>query len=829
MSSTDRLRSLSRAFPEALLILSLLAGPVSAGALKGVVTQSDGRPAGAGWRVVVQGVDRIGGGAVLTDEVGRFDLPELADGRVTVSVYAPPDGDELSDPRAGRLVQLVSDRTTDIELRLSPASTAAPTFNFTYYRPEYFSDKSTYASATRVLLPDEGTVSDIDMELAVGGSGTISGQVTAENGGAPIQGLIVAAQSTESGLFSFDRTDENGFYRITGLPAGGMMVNAGVLFGSVWSDVVGEYYDNKTTYDSLAIVTVIEGTDTPNINFTLAPAGSISGRVTAESGGQGLAGVTVRMTHAELPFEANVLTDDNGNYRAGGLKPGPWIVVAADTGNYASEYWNNHLRLSDADPVAVSAGQNTSDIDFALAEAGRISGRVTNERTGRGLPNTTARVTRLGGGFLRFAGTDETGHYEANGLPAGQYQVRVIALGQWWDDQSSAEMADTIDVSAGETVPNIDFSGTPVIQGCPTLEGAGTIRGTVLGPSLTPLALQGVTLHAELSGQLTYLGTAITDAAGFYEFACLQPNTYYVQIPASYYIWKSEWYDDTDGGHATPVTVLANQVRDGIDFVLALGGTISGRLTGPGGIPLPGVELAIVTPGGLSASAYTGEDGRWECRGGPDGGLVAGAYVVYAPGVTTADPALVPVVLSRFVGTPAPEGGVRLEWTTSREAFHAGFHVERADGPDSQPIRITHELLTGGPDYTFLDTDAPASQYWYWLVAVDRQGGTDRFGPLAVSIGTPATSRLLGPAINPSKGSASIQWELAREGTVRLDIFDASGRRVTTLVDGLRPAGPGSARWDGAASDGSQAAAGIYFLRFETPDGSHSGRLMLTP
>ena len=90
-----------------------------------------------------------------------------------------------------------------------------------------------------------------------------------------------------------------------------------------------------------------------------------------------------------------------------------------------------------------------------------------------------------------------------------------------------------------------------------------------------------------------------------------------------------------------------------------------------------------------------------------------------------------------------------------------------------------------------------------------------------------AASRFLGPAANPSREMASIRWELAREAHVRLDVFDALGRRIRTLVDGLRPEGAGSALWDGVCSNGSRAAAGQYYLRFETPDGAERASLTL--
>lgn len=48
-----------------------------------------------------------------------------------------------------------------------------------------------------------------------------------------------------------------------------------------------------------------------------------------------------------------------------------------------------------------------------------------------------------------------------------------------------------------------------------------------------------------------------------------------------------------------------------------------------------------------------------------------------------------------------------------------------------------------------------------------------------------------------------------------LRIYDASGRLVRVLVEGVRAAGNHTELWDGRDSRGAAAASGIYFYRFE--------------
>jgi hypothetical protein len=54
----------------------------------------------------------------------------------------------------------------------------------------------------------------------------------------------------------------------------------------------------------------------------------------------------------------------------------------------------------------------------------------------------------------------------------------------------------------------------------------------------------------------------------------------------------------------------------------------------------------------------------------------------------------------------------------------------------------------------------------------------------------------------------TISYEIAVTGSVSLDVFDALGRRVETLVDGMQTAG--SHR---VVFDGSGKASGVYFVR----------------
>lgn len=85
---------------------------------------------------------------------------------------------------------------------------------------------------------------------------------------------------------------------------------------------------------------------------------------------------------------------------------------------------------------------------------------------------------------------------------------------------------------------------------------------------------------------------------------------------------------------------------------------------------------------------------------------------------------------------------------------------------------------------------------------------------------------LAAPAPNPSSGAARIDWTLPAAGNADLAIFDTAGRRVAMLASGWMPSGQHSATWDGRADGGQSVAAGLYWARLSTDQGSVTRRLV---
>ena len=62
---------------------------------------------------------------------------------------------------------------------------------------------------------------------------------------------------------------------------------------------------------------------------------------------------------------------------------------------------------------------------------------------------------------------------------------------------------------------------------------------------------------------------------------------------------------------------------------------------------------------------------------------------------------------------------------------------------------------------------------------------------------------------------------------MRISVFDPEGRHVVTLLDGGVSAGLHAIAWDGRATDGAKAPAGVYIVRLEGFGRSESRRVAL--
>lgn len=80
---------------------------------------------------------------------------------------------------------------------------------------------------------------------------------------------------------------------------------------------------------------------------------------------------------------------------------------------------------------------------------------------------------------------------------------------------------------------------------------------------------------------------------------------------------------------------------------------------------------------------------------------------------------------------------------------------------------------------------------------------------------------------NPTSGATTLSFSLARAGEVSLAIYDASGRRVRSLLSGPREPGRYAARWDGRDESGRPVGSGVYFYKLGTQERDLTGKLVV--
>lgn len=201
--------------------------------------------------------------------------------------------------------------------------------------------------------------------------------------------------------------------------------------------------------ESELTVTVQPLLDHPPVRLRLQRSGVVTGTV-RNSVGDPLPGVTVSaaqtICHRDSPkisFRASAVTDDRGVYRIYHLQPGSYTIFAAtpvsqppSPWSVASQFFSMADQLVNATPVTVLPGQESSSIDFRLADVTTSNLRVSVDGA---LPQRILLLALhqgLASPFGPPARPDRSGTYLFPSVPAGEY-----ALVAWLFDANRKPLA----------------------------------------------------------------------------------------------------------------------------------------------------------------------------------------------------------------------------------------------------------------------------------------------------------------------------------------------------------------------------------------------------
>jgi hypothetical protein len=146
--------------------------------------------------------------------------------------------------------------------------------------------------------------------------------------------------------------------------------------------------------------------------------------------------------------------------------------------------------------------------------------------------------------------------------------------------------------------------------------------------------------------------------------------------------------------------------------------------------------------------------------------------------------------------------------------IYAGPNSLGGDGSDITSSQVGRYLFKRG--WGDCPSGCTYKHFWDFQVTNGNVTLLNEYGdPTLSGVGdTPSPAALLvGNTPNPFDNTTDVAYRVASPTHVQLRVYDASGRRVKDLRDGMVPPGAYTANWDGTDEAGHRVASGVYFCR----------------
>jgi protocatechuate 3,4-dioxygenase beta subunit len=580
----------------------------------------------------------------------------------------------------------------------------------TAYRGEWYSDASSYQTATPVVITAGGPQA-VSIQLAASAHLTV--RVTGPNASAtqvPVSTASVYAHTSEY-EYTFCQQSAGAVFVCAGLePGETYRVKVSNASGEGGLSYLPEWYDNKTSYDAASDLTAqIGGGD--DVVVALAAAASVKVAVT----GPNASGVVGPVTNASVSAYAGESSSSycsqgwpqDGVYVCAGLVPGQSYRFqvshyGGDGLSYLPQWYDNKTTYAQATAVVADLA-TTKQIAVELAPAGKIAMTVTGKNAaGTAVPLSGLSVSAydLDGQYVTNCWNGGSGGvYTCTGLAPGSYRVSVSSYGlidgqsylsEWFDNATTSATATAIPVTSGATAAR-----------SMELAKAGALSVRVQGKdasgTLIGLSNIGVQLRSDTG---SYGSCSSTPTAGDYVCTGLTAGSYVLQAygygSVGGITYLGRFYPNTrNEEEATPIAITTGS-NPAVTLTLPRAAKVSGTVTGPDAtgapVPIPDAEVYLdsVASGNDAWCDETDASGKYTCTY-----VEAGSYQVvaetwgsingvsYAKGSSTlgavaegsvisggAADVLLPratAVVGRVVdaaGVPVPSGSVRLESDT---------------------------------------------------------------------------------------------------------------------------------------------------------------------
>lgn len=412
---------------------------VRGGVVTGRITDSDGRP------VIAERVSVVAKG---TPDAGRpttmFDGPRnMTDDRGIYRVYGlGPGSYKVSIGQAA-----------------STGGVSVMGMGASQYPKTFYPGVAEEVQATIIEINEGTEVSNIDIVAGKTGKGfAVSGRVVDAESGQPVPNAFVVYSSLSGdqklgGMnFNANQTDANGKFRLEGVRAGHY---------AAYTMSTGQ---ETSTYSDQAPFEVLDA-DVSGVEIKLRRGATISGVAVIENNFDPAVAAllqTVQVyafsnTKGGAPSFSRAQIASDGSFTFSGLAPGR---VQINVGGFPAAPKGLSLVRTEVDGaeqkegIEVTAGAQVRGVRLVFAYGGgSIRGEVKVE--GGVLPaglTMQVIIRAVSGGTRRFVSSvDARGHFLAENIPAGTYELSVVALGADRTPTSVFEPATrTVTVESGQ-------------------------------------------------------------------------------------------------------------------------------------------------------------------------------------------------------------------------------------------------------------------------------------------------------------------------------------------------------------------------------------------
>lgn len=454
-------------------------------------------------------------------------------------------------------------------------------------------------------------------------TGSVTGRIMLGNQPAPgVEVMLTQAQPGITGVPDLLQlsavSDAEGRYRITGVPVGSFRV---VAYAPAYI-IAGE----DTPWQPGKAVNVAEGETVENVNFSLTRGGVITGHLT-DADGKPVIAERVRLTEVDefrRPVKnqnsifTNYETDDRGEYRIFGLRPGWYLISAGSSpdevmirmgrGAHYRRTWHPDVtEEAQAKVIAVTAGSVAEDVDIRLERAAKgyaVSGRVIDAESGRPIAGAMIQyaIIKEGSASMGMGGsvTNAEGEFRLEGLAPNTYQMsaQMTQNPEYYSDSATAE------------VVSGDVSGIEVkVQRGATLSGVAVIEGTT-DPAIVARLAQATVSVQTLTQERMMINTSVqgnVSRDGTFVISGIRPGKvrlYPGRVPGGQQSLSLARLERNGAEFNGELEISPGEQVSGIRVVFAYGtSVIAGRVEVRGGTWPEGARISV-------ALQRQGSDGR---------------------------------------------------------------------------------------------------------------------------------------------------------------------------------------------------------------------------